>query len=127
MSTHLIDWSIALNILLAKHMRSVIIPQGEHAVVTEYHSFSFATIKLFTLTIVPCLHKYKAMSQVTIPKIEGNAREHVLLWYEQKEHEGCHATVDAEIISKIKQAPNALFQQAPDTQSIKPAFVARLC
>ena len=40
-----------------------------------------------------------------------NARIHVLLCSERKEHEGCHASVEAEIISETKEFHNALFQQ----------------
>ena len=47
-----------------------------------------------------------------IPKTEMNASIHVLLCSERKEHEGCHASVEAEIIQEIKQSHNALFQQA---------------
>ena len=67
------------------------------------------------------------MLQGTIPRTEVNARIHVFLCSERKEHEGCHASAEAEIIPEIKQSHNALFQQAPDPQSIKAAFVARLC
>ena len=56
------------------------------------------------------------MLQGTIPKTEVNARIHVLLCSERKEHEGCHASVEAEIIPEIKQSHNALFQQALDPQ-----------
>ena len=79
------------------------------------------------MTILPCLHKYKNILQESIPKAEVNARTHVLLWYERKEHEGCHTSVEAEIIPRIKQEHNALFQHFPDPQSIQSAFVARLC
>ena len=45
-----------------------------------------------------------------------NASIHVLLCSERKEHEGCHANVEAEMIPEKKKSHNAPFQQALDPQ-----------